>query len=149
MQRRDLPDYAYPLMLVPYAIGQGIIFPGSFMGLLACSQQKEQAVMTSALILWRSLGLVIGVAYSALVMQNSLLYYLKSYVTGPNAEETIRIVRGSIDAVAKLKDPVVQAQVISSYEAALRVTFLTCVGFAAVMTLLILPIKLPRLAAKK
>jgi hypothetical protein len=54
------------------------------MAILAVSEQGEQAVVTSTLILWRSLGTVLGVASSSLVLQNALLYNLNEKVTGPD-----------------------------------------------------------------
>jgi len=81
-----LPNWMYLLFLVPNAVGQGFMFPGTFMAVLAVSEQSEQAVVTSTLILWRSLGMVMGVASSSLVMQNALLIYLNEKVIGPDKE---------------------------------------------------------------
>lgn len=81
--RKDLPDWLQLLFLVPSAAGQGFMFPGCFIALLAVSEQAEQAVVTSTLVLWRSLGMVLGVALSSLVVQNALVIYLNQYVTGP------------------------------------------------------------------
>lgn len=57
------------------------------MAILAVSEQAEQAVVTSTLMLWRSLGTVIGVAASSLVLQNALVKYLDAFVSGPDKEE--------------------------------------------------------------
>jgi hypothetical protein len=84
--QRGLPSWAYLLFLIPSNIGQGFQFPGTFMAVLAVSEQSEQAVVTSTLILWRSLGMVVGVAASSLVMQNALLIYLNQKVVGPDKE---------------------------------------------------------------
>lgn len=81
---RDLPDWTYVLFLIPSSMGQGFLFPGTFMAVLAVSEQAEQAVVTSTLILWRSLGMVLGVASSSLVLQNALQIYLNQMVTGPD-----------------------------------------------------------------
>lgn len=81
--RRDLPEWVYVLILVPSAMGQGFMFPATFMSVLAVSEQAEQAVVTSTLILWRSLGMVMGVACSSLVLQNALYIYLEENVSGP------------------------------------------------------------------
>jgi hypothetical protein len=62
------------------------MFPATFMAVLAVSEQAEQAVVTSTLILWRSLGTVLGVASSSLVLQNALLYYLNEKVVGPDKD---------------------------------------------------------------
>jgi hypothetical protein len=84
--QRGLPDWAYLFFLVPSAMGQGFLFPAAFMSVLAVSEQAEQAVVTSTLILWRSLGTVLGVAMSSLVVQNALLVYLEKNVVGPDKE---------------------------------------------------------------
>jgi hypothetical protein len=62
----------------------GFQFPGCFIALLAVSEQAEQAVVTSALILWRSLGIVLGISLSSLIVQNALVVYLDQMVTGPD-----------------------------------------------------------------
>lgn len=153
--RRGWPLYAYLLCLVPSAIGQGFQFPGTFLAVLAASEHREQAVVTSTLVLWRALGSVLGVAFSSLVLQNALLRYLLKNVTPPPGEgdawkwALVERVRESVEAVAKMPDGVVKDQVVASYEAAIRLTFLFLVGFAAVSCLLIIPVKLPRLGARK
>lgn len=142
--RRRLPEVVYELALLPSAVGQGFQFPGTFMALLASSDQKEQAVITSTLILWRSLGLVVGVAYSSLVVQNALRYYLNIYVDAPNKEDIIARVRRSVELIPKLEEPL-REQVVMSYEAALRLTFISCVVISVVALLLVIPLRLARL----
>lgn len=68
-------------------MGSGFVFPATFMSVLAVSEHGEQAVVTTTLVLWRSLGQVLGVAVSSLVVQNSLLKYLETNVTGPDKEK--------------------------------------------------------------
>jgi len=63
------------------------MFPGTFMSVLAVSSQADQAVVTSTLILWRSMGNVLGVAISSLVLQNALLIFLEQKVIGPDKED--------------------------------------------------------------
>ncbi|KAI0404257.1 MFS general substrate transporter [Xylaria palmicola] len=156
---RGWPTWAYLLCLVPVAAGQGFQFPGTVLAILAASAHREQAVVTSTLQLWRSLGNVLGVACTSLVFQNALLRYLVAYVSptpsggdGDGGEEwkrrLIESVRGSIEAVSKLPEGETKDQVISSYAAACRATFLVCVGVAFVSVLLVLPIRLPRLKKK-
>jgi hypothetical protein len=57
------------------------------MSILAVSSQADQAVVTSTLILWRSMGNVLGVAISSLVLQNALLIFLDQKVIGPDKED--------------------------------------------------------------
>jgi hypothetical protein len=85
--QRGLPNWAYLLFLIPNSMGQGFMFPGTFMAVLAVSEQAEQAVVTSTLILWRSMGMVLGVASSSLVLQNALRFYLEQKVIGPDKED--------------------------------------------------------------
>lgn len=148
LMRRGWPSWLYLLCLVPSAVGQGFQFPGTFMAVLAASDQREQAVVTSTLILWRSLGMVLGVASSSLVVQNALVGYLDEFVTGPDKDEVIRKVRQSVEEVVKLPE-VYREQVVMSYEAALRLTFVCCTAIAFVSVLTLVPIKLPRLGSRK
>lgn len=85
--RRGLVDWVYYLFLIGSSVGQGFMFPATFMSVLAVSEQTEQAVVTSTLILWRSLGMVMGVSTSSLVVQNSLRIYLNQYVMEPNKQK--------------------------------------------------------------
>ena len=146
--RRDLPSAAYTLVLFPGAIGGGFQFPGSMMAVLASSEQAEQAVVTSTLILWRSLGTVLGVALSSLVVQNSLRHYLDELVSGPRKAQVIKEVRASVEAVAALEQPY-RDQVVRSYEAALGLMFTCCIGFAVVSVALIIAARLKRLPRRK
>lgn len=154
--RRGWPLPAYLLCLVPHAMGQGFQFPGTFMAILAASEQAEQAAVTSALILWRSVGMVLGIAGSSLVVQNSLWGYLGRYVTDEAAraagfagrDEVVAKVRESVEAVAALQGEV-REQVVESYEAAIRVTFLCCVAVAVVSVGLLWPVRMPRLGERK
>jgi hypothetical protein len=79
---RGMPNWVYLLFLIPSSLGQGFQFPGTFIGILSVSEQAEQAVVTSTLVLWRSLGMVMGVALSSLVLQNALVVYLQQMVDG-------------------------------------------------------------------
>ena len=85
--KRGLADWVYLLYLIPSSMGTGFMFPGTFMAVLAVSDQSEQAVVTSTLILWRSLGGVLGVATSSLVLQNALRYFLDETVVGPEKDD--------------------------------------------------------------
>ncbi|KAI1757006.1 major facilitator superfamily domain-containing protein [Xylaria castorea] len=153
------PTWAYLLCLVPAAVGQGLQFPGTFIAVLAASAHREQAVVTSTLQLWRALGFVLGVACSSLVFQNALLRYLVAYVSVPEAgdghgggdewkRQFIERVRSSIEAVSELPEGRAKDQVIMSYAAACRATFLVCLGIAFVSVVLVLPVRLPRLGRK-
>jgi len=118
------------------------------MAILSVADQRAQAVVTSTLILWRSLGFVLGIAGSSLIVQNALWRYLEMNVSGPEKQQVIARVRQSVEAIREL-DPVYQEQVIQSYEAAIRLTFMCCSVVAAFSVLLAVPMKLPRLGARK
>ena len=158
--RRGWPVWAYLACLAPSSLAQGLQFPGTFIAVLAASPQRQQAVVTSTLVLWRALGSVLGIASSSLVLQNALRRYLELYIVvdGDGAEgghdaawkaALIERVRASVEAVAAIPDIDVREQVIHSYESAIRVTFLCCVAVAVICCLLIVPVRLPRLGERK
>lgn len=91
---------------------------------------------------------MLGIALSSLVIQNGLVYYLDEFVRGDDKLDIIRRVRASVEAVAQLEEPY-REQVIRSYEASLRLTFIFCTVLAAVSVLIVLPMKTPRLAPMK
>lgn len=155
--QRGWPLFVYLILLVPSSMGQGFAFPGTFIAILAASEQAEQAVVTSTLILWRSMGTVLGIAGSSLIVQNSLWVYLETYVTDGAAvdagflggkAEVIGRVRESIEAIGKMGG-LVQEQVVRSYEASIRAAFLSCIILAVASLVLLLPIRLPRLGERK
>lgn len=80
---------SYLLVVLPADYLTGFQFPGCFIALLAVSEQAEQAVVTSTLILWRSLGIVLGISLSSLIVQNALVVYLDEMVTGPDKYKVI------------------------------------------------------------
>lgn len=79
-----IPAWLATIFLVPASVGQGLSFPATSVAVLATSTQADQAVMTSTLILWRSLGIVMGVSFSSVILQNALTAYLEQLVTGHN-----------------------------------------------------------------
>ncbi|PQE10259.1 major facilitator superfamily transporter protein [Rutstroemia sp. NJR-2017a WRK4] len=141
---RHLPDWTYILLLIPSSMGQGFVFPGTFMAVLAVSEQSEQAVVTTTLVLWRSLGQVLGVAVSSLVVQNSLLVFLEENVTGPDKQKVIEAVRSSVQAIAGLEKHY-RDQVVDSYAQSLRATFVLAAVLSVVAFFITLRIRLPKL----
>ncbi|KAM7198580.1 major facilitator superfamily transporter [Naviculisporaceae sp. PSN 640] len=122
----------------------------------ASQQQKKekekeyippQAVINSTLILFRSLGMMLGISCSSLVVQNGLWYYLEAFVQGPQKEFIVEEVRKSVESIRILDQPY-RDQVISAYQSALRVCFLCCVGLAVVNWLVMVPVRLPRLGRR-
>ncbi|KAF2855609.1 MFS general substrate transporter [Plenodomus tracheiphilus IPT5] len=82
-----IPTWLATIFLVPSSIGQGLSFPATSLAVLATSTQEDQAVMASTLILWRSLGIVMGVSLSSLILQNALTLYLERLVTGRSKDK--------------------------------------------------------------
>jgi hypothetical protein len=136
------------LVLIPSALGQGFQYTGSFIAILATSTQQEQATVISTLLLWRNLGMVFGISTSSLIVRRSLIYYLEIFVQGDKKSEIIKQVSTSVEAVLMLEQPY-QRQVIKSYEAALRIMFGCCAVMACIGLLVVLPVRLPRLASRK
>jgi uncharacterized membrane protein len=115
--------------------------------MLATSTRSEAAVATTTLLLWRSIGMVVGIASSSVVLQNALLHYLDLFVQGADKHRVISLARASVEAVALLDSPY-REQVVQSYESALRVTFVCCGVLAVAAALPTALVKLPRLCAK-
>lgn len=146
--QQGLPYWLYVAFLAPCSIGQGFNFPGTFVSVLAVSEQAEQAVATSTLILWRSLGMVLGVALSSLLLQNALKFFLEQRVTGALKEEIILAARERIQAIPKMPLEY-REQVVSAYGSSLKVVFTSAAVLAVVAVLIISPIKTPRLGKRK
>lgn len=138
------------LFLIPVSSGQGFNFPATSVAILSVSTQADQAVTTSSLSLFRSLGQVMGVAISSLILQNSLSAYLWNSVSGDNAEKSAIIlrVRKSVHAIVEL-GPKHQREVIAAYAAALQMTFVLAVMAYVAVCVLVFPITIPKLAVKK
>ncbi|KAI9774692.1 MAG: hypothetical protein M1840_002941 [Geoglossum simile] len=142
---KSLPSWIYTCLISPAFIGQGLSFPSTSMSLLMMSHQEDLAVAISTMILWRSLGTVMGVAVSSLIMQNTLLYFLTQFVTGPDREDVISKARKSVEAIAYLSKHH-QKQVITAYSASLQLAFISAILTATIATLLALPIHIPRIS---
>jgi hypothetical protein len=93
------------VLITGVPLGQGFVFPNTMMSALAVSPQVDQAVVTTTLGLWRSLGVVMGVAVSSLVFQNLLAVTLEKTVQGADKDTVIEAVRRSVGAIRKLKAP--------------------------------------------
>jgi hypothetical protein len=142
-----MPNWVYLLFLVPSSAGQGFLFPGALIALLSLSEQAEQSVVTSTMSLWRSLGMILGVASSSLIVQNALVSYLNQYVTGPDKAKIVLEVRKSIQAIADLP-PHYRTQVIDAYAASLRLTFIVTAVLALISIVTVIGIMVPRLGKR-
>lgn len=148
--RPDFNAWIATLFLIPVSSGQGFNFPATSVAILSVSTQEDQAVTTSSLSLFRSLGQVMGVAISSLILQNTLSAYLWDTVSGDSMEKSkiILRVRKSVHAIIEL-GPKHQTEVITAYADALRMTFILAIAAYAAVCMLVLPIKIPKLAIKK
>ncbi|KAH7395018.1 major facilitator superfamily domain-containing protein [Phaeosphaeria sp. MPI-PUGE-AT-0046c] len=144
----NIPTWLATIFLVPSSIGQGLSFPATSLAVLATSTQEDQAVMTSTLILWRSLGVVMGVSVSSLILQNALTAYLEQLVSGHNKDEIIDRVRKSVRSIIDLDDKH-QSQVIDAYARSLRIVFISAVAMFFIVNLLVFAIRLPHLKKKE
>jgi hypothetical protein len=160
-----LPSWAYTVFLIAASLGQGFSYPSTSLAVLATSHQDDLAVATSVLILFRSLGTVMGVSVSSLVVQNSLFHYLDVFVGGSNREEVIRMARKSVSIIASLprqsqlegkNSPHLYIRgflltlitVVAAYAAALRLAFICAAVTSTIAFLLVVRIRLPRLGSK-
>ncbi|KAF2009951.1 MFS general substrate transporter [Aaosphaeria arxii CBS 175.79] len=143
-----IPEWVATLFLFPPSIGQGLSFPASSIAVLATSTQADQAVMTSTLILWRSLGIVMGVSLSSLILQNALTAYLHDLVTGPDKDEIILRVRQSVRSIIAL-EPKTRSQVIDAYSRSLKITFISAIAVFVIVNALLIPVRLPNLKNKE
>lgn len=98
----NTPDLLAMICVSLSSLGQGFSFPSLTVSVLATSHQEEQAVATTTLTLWRSLGAIMGVSISSWIFQNTLAYRLQEMVTGPNKEDVILLVRKSVQAIPDL-----------------------------------------------
>ena len=144
-------DFHYIIIVVPAMLGFGFNAPSATMSMLALSTQKDQAVATSTLFQWRTLGGVVGVATSSLIVQNILRWGLAREVDGSgwgaSKEEDERVremVRRSVEEVAKLNDGY-RRQVIRAYERALLGAFWWAVVATVIGAAMVLVVRVPEL----
>ncbi|RPA85307.1 MFS general substrate transporter [Ascobolus immersus RN42] len=135
-------ELAVCLLLMPANAGVGLAYPSIMMGTLASSEQHEMAVATSTLILFRSIGNVMGVSTSSLIVQNVLVWGLgKKLIVGETAglvsdEQKVKIiemVRERVTAIFDLQGEI-QQQVMDAYKVSLRTAF----GWAALCAFIML-----------
>ncbi|POS83476.1 hypothetical protein EPUL_004470, partial [Erysiphe pulchra] len=141
---RGWPTWVYLTFLIPTSLGQGFMNTTIIMSILSVSLQSDQAVVSSTLVLWRSLGSVLGVSLSSLILQNILLIFLDQNVIGPKRQEVIEAVRKSVTAIHGLEPPY-QDQVRDSYATALRFTFSSAAVLSLICLLVSVYLKIPRL----
>ncbi|KAF9255703.1 MFS general substrate transporter [Marasmius fiardii PR-910] len=98
--------------------------------LISNAGKENQAVVTAASYLFRSLGGVIGVSLGNTIEQQVLRWDLKRTLEGQNVEEIIRKVRESLKYIDQL-EPVQQVLVRKAYGEAVRAIFIFAVTASA------------------
>ncbi|TVY57612.1 putative transporter [Lachnellula cervina] len=103
LQFTESARWKYVLYLIPANLGQGMAYPGILFTFLAAFDHSQQAVSTSMVYLFRSLGTVWGVAASSAIIQNVLSSQLPLALSGvPNKEQIIDEIRHSITVLDTL-----------------------------------------------
>jgi len=125
-------SWKYVAYLFPANIGQGIVYPSILFTNIAHFEQSQQAVSTSMVYLFRSMGTVWGVAAASTIIQNILSSRLPAALAEfPNSEKIIDEIRHSVSVLRDL-DPQIQDIARRVYFEALRYTFLASTGWAAI-----------------
>ncbi|KAH8589728.1 major facilitator superfamily domain-containing protein [Bisporella sp. PMI_857] len=125
-------SWKYVAYLFPANIGQGIVYPSILFTNIAAFEQAQQAVSTSTVYLFRSMGTVWGVAAASTIIQNILSHRLPvALIDVPNKDELITSIRHSVTALRHL-DPEIQDLARRVYFEALRYTFLASTAWAGV-----------------
>jgi len=99
--------------------------------LIANAAPADQAVATACSYLFRSLGSVVGMSVAASVVQQSLRIQLRDKLkSGKDADEIVRKVRESLDAIKTL-DPKIAEIVRQCYGTATGAGFILMTGIVA------------------
>ncbi|KUJ21265.1 MFS general substrate transporter [Mollisia scopiformis] len=123
--------WEYFACLLPVNFGQGLVYPSSLFLMLAGFTQKDQAIATSTVYLFRNVGSVMGVAIGSAIVQNALLKKLSASLADvPDAEKIIHAVRHSVEAICDISLEY-RSVVITCYLDSLRYGFAACTFFAA------------------
>ncbi|KAH8742783.1 major facilitator superfamily domain-containing protein, partial [Hyaloscypha finlandica] len=123
--------WEYFACLLPVNFGQGLVYPSSLFLMLAGFTQKDQAIATSTVYLFRNIGSVMGVAIGSVIVQNVLVKKLSASLADvPDTEKIIYAVRHSVEAICDI--PLEYRSVVTTcYLDSLRYGFAACTVFAA------------------
>jgi len=122
------------LDIVPGGLGGSSVITSTLIALISSVDREHIAVATGLSYVARTTGQVLGVSLSAAVMQAVLTRRLRELITGPGAEDTIRRIRHSTEAIRSL-DPQTRDAAIASYGLALKTVFI-CQAVIAFLTML-------------
>ncbi|KIW91503.1 uncharacterized protein Z519_07469 [Cladophialophora bantiana CBS 173.52] len=124
--------WKYLFYLFPANFGQGMCYPAILFTFLAAFDHSQQAVSTSLVYLFRSMGTVWGVAASSTLLQDVLTQRLLSSLAGvPGKECLIDEIRHSI-TMLKTLPPDMQSIARHGYYEALRYVFVANTAVTAV-----------------
>ncbi|KIX97486.1 uncharacterized protein Z520_06938 [Fonsecaea multimorphosa CBS 102226] len=128
-------SWKYIVYLFPANFGQGICYPAILFTFLAAFDHSYQAVSTSTVYLFRSMGTVWGVAASSTLLQNILAQQLPSALEGvTNKDDLIDQIRHSVAVLDRLP-PDVQSAARHVYYRALKYAYMANTAVAAVALL--------------
>lgn len=134
------------------SIGFGAMLTMTILAILSSTEQKHQAVITSALFAFRSTGTVLGISIASLIFQNVLRAELwKRIGEIDHASDVIKRIIDDLGNVGKL-EPSLKGEALEAYMVALRVVFISLLGMsmlAAASSLVIRDIKLPNRMSRK
>ncbi|GJN75509.1 MFS multidrug transporter [Purpureocillium lilacinum] len=130
MQGRDSPVWLTGVAFFFVGGGYGAMLTITLLACIAAVAHSQQAVITSATYLARSLGGTVGVTIASAVYQNTLKAQLwERFGDQPNAADEIQRIRNSLDALKSLPDGWYDG-VIDSFMEAFRAVWLTLLGMA-------------------
>ncbi|ANB12563.1 Vba1p [Sugiyamaella lignohabitans] len=114
--------------------GYAAMLTVTLLALIAAVPHEFQAVTTSIQYAFRGIGSTLGVSIASSIFQNTLASQLRTSVTGPDAEQVIQRVLGSVEEIRKI--PIeYQPAVIASYNSACIAVFVTSLVLAVVGTI--------------
>ncbi|KAK9382319.1 major facilitator superfamily domain-containing protein [Kockiozyma suomiensis] len=119
----DSPKWNFIFYLMPTQFGNSLLIPAVLFSMLAHFSRIDHAVATGTCYLVRSIGLVLGVAISNSINQNSLSKILPEILANvSNSEEIVDKVMHSVTVIKEL-DPETQRLVVWGYTYSLRRCF--------------------------
>ncbi|KAK9469412.1 major facilitator superfamily domain-containing protein [Lipomyces arxii] len=131
----DSPNWRIFIGLLLPGFGGGLYLTTTLVGLIAAVPHELQAVSTSFSSGFRTIGSTVGVAVASAVFQNVLGSKLQDRITGPGAEEIIRLVQDSVDEMKNVPEQWQMAVTISYLDAVHAVlytsTALSVLAFAS------------------
>ncbi|KAK9449703.1 major facilitator superfamily domain-containing protein [Limtongia smithiae] len=119
----DSPKWHYVAYLMPTQFGNALLMPAVLFSMLAHFSRADHAVATGTCYLIRSIGLVLGVAISNAINQNSLSKILPAVLADvPDGDKIADLVIHSVTAIKTLPEDT-QRIVVWGYTMALRRCF--------------------------